>query len=83
MITIYETAFFGPTDNRGQRIKVTNKRTGKSRWHHWDYSVNWGLDQHKQAVWQCADGIIGGRSTVQIGGETKRGYLIVVANRGE
>ena len=80
MITIYETAFFGPTDNRGQRIKVTNKRTGQSRWHHWDYSVNWGHDQHEHAIRECT---VPDWESIEYGGETKRGYLWVAKTRGE
>lgn len=73
MLTIYETKYYGPTDNRGSRIRITNKRTGKSRTHHWDYAVNAGRDQHEHAVWRCAEGVF----TVTYGGETKDGYLFV------
>ena len=75
MITVYETAYYGPTDHRGQRIKVTNKRTGNSRWHHWDYAVGWGQTQHEWAVRQCALGDI---KDIQIAGETKKGWLFAV-----
>jgi hypothetical protein len=81
MITIYETRYYGPTDNNGSRIRVTNKRTGKSRWHHWDHSVNAGPDQHEHAVRQhrgMADEI-----PVRYGGETKLGYLFVTDNGDE
>ena len=72
MITIYETRYYGPTDNNGSRIRVTNKRTGKSRIHHWDYSVNAGIDQHEHAVRECSADMLG---LVQVAGETKMGYL--------
>lgn len=78
MITIYETAFYGPTDHRGQRIKVTNTRTGKSKWHHWDYAVNHGIDQHEEAVHRCA--LFSG--SVELGGQTKRGYLFTLTHEG-
>jgi hypothetical protein len=72
MITIYETKYLPATDNAGTRIRVTNKRTGKSRIHHWDYSVNGGPDQHEHAVRECSAFIF---TTVALGGETKDGYL--------
>lgn len=78
MIVIYETRFFGPTDNHGQRIKVTNTWTGKSKWHAWDYSVNGGPAQHQHAVRECAVAW----NTVHIGGETKHGYLFAVELEG-
>lgn len=80
MITVYETAFYGPTDYRGSRIKVKNTRTGKSRWHHWDYTVNSGLEQHEHAVWQSSARIL---ESVEYGGETPRGYLFVTRTRGD
>ena len=79
MITIYETAFYGPTDSRGQRIKVTNKRTGQSRWHHWDYSVDWGIPQHEHAVRECA---VARFESVEVAGETNKGWLFVAKTRG-
>jgi hypothetical protein len=78
MITIYETAYYGPTDNNGSRIRVTNKRTGKSRWHHWDYSINGGPDQHEHAVRECA---IPNFTRVEVAGETKHGWLFVTTTR--
>lgn len=80
MITIYETAYYGPTDNRGSRIKVTNKWTGESRWHCWDYAVNGGYYQHQFAVQRWAKGNL---KTVHLGGETKRGYLFSVEREPE
>lgn len=74
MLTIFETRYYGPTDNRGSRIKVTNTRTGQSRWHHWDYSVNAGRDQHEHAVRECS---VASFVTVEYGGETKQGYLFI------
>ena len=74
MITIFETKYYGPTDHAGPRIKVKNTRTGKSRWHTWDYSVNGGTDQHEHAVRESAAVIF---HTVEYGGETKDGYLFV------
>jgi hypothetical protein len=74
MITIFETKYYGPTDNNGSRIKVTNKRTNKSRWHHWDYAVNAGLDQHEHAVWQSAAVAV----SVTLGGITDKGYLFAL-----
>ena len=76
MITIFETRYYGPTDNAGPRIKVTNTRTGKSRWHHWDYSVNGGTDQHEHAVRECSAATF---QSVAYGGETKEGYLFATA----
>ena len=73
MITVYETRYYGPTDNNGSRIRVTNKRTGKSRIHHWDYSVNGGIDQHEDAVQACSAHPL----DIHYGGETKQGYLFV------
>lgn len=78
MITIYETAYYGPTDHRGSRIKVTNKRTGKSRWHHWEYAVGGGITQHEWAVRECA---VPDFTRVEIGGETERGWLFVTTTR--
>jgi hypothetical protein len=80
MITVYETAYYGPTDHRGQRIKVTNKRTGNSRWHHWDYSVNPGLWQHEHAVRECA---VWDFKRVEMGGETDKGWLFVTTTQEE
>jgi hypothetical protein len=80
VITIYETKYLGPTDNRGARIKVTNKRTGKSRVHHWDYSVNAGISQHEHAVRECA---VATFESVAYGGETKHGYLFTAWTRIE
>ncbi len=77
MITIYETAFHGPTNHRGTRIKVTNTRTGKSKWHHWDYAVNHGIDQHEEAVRRCA--LFRGK-LVELGGQTKRGWLFALTH---
>ena len=82
MVTIYETAYHGPTDHRGARIKVTNTRTGKSKWHHWDYAVNHGIDQHKEAVHRCA--LFPG--AVELGGGTRQGWLFALThdyNEGE
>lgn len=80
MVTVYETTYYGPTDNRGSRIKVTNTRTGKSRWHHWDYAVTWGHYQHEHAVRECAvDDFV----SIEYGGNTKRGYLFVARTRGD
>lgn len=73
MITVYETEFFGPDDSSGQRIKVTNTRTSRSRWHMWDYAVNHGPDQHQHAVHEATELAL----DVVYGGETKRGYLWV------
>ena len=78
MIAIYETAYYGPTDHRGARVKVTNKWTGKSKWHAWDYSVNGGATQHHHAVMQCAEAY----NSVHIGGETKNGWLFAVELEG-
>ena len=74
MITIYETKYLPATDNAGTRIRVTNKRTGKSRIHHWDYSVNGGTDQHAHAVRECA---VANFASVTYAGDTKMGYLFV------
>jgi hypothetical protein len=79
MITIYETKYLPATDNAGTRIKVTNKRTGKSRIHHWDYSVNAGTEQHEHAVRECS---VASFATVALGGETKDGYLFVADTGG-
>jgi hypothetical protein len=79
MITIYETTYYGPTDNRGSRIKVTNTRTGKSRWHDWDYAVDPGIHQHEYAVRECS---VAEFHTVKLGGETKLGYLFVADTGG-
>jgi hypothetical protein len=75
MITVYETAYYGPTENRGSRIKVTNRWTGKSKWHYWDYSVNDGIYQHQFAVRECARGDL---KNVHVAGDTKRGWLFAV-----
>ena len=80
MMTIYETRYYGPTDNRGSRIKVTNTRTGKSRWHHWDYAVNWGIDQHEHAVRECS---VPNFTRVVMAGETRHGYLFAAVTGGE
>jgi hypothetical protein len=80
MITVYETKYYGPTDHNGSRIKVTNTRTGKSRWHHWDHAVNAGPDQHEHAVRECA---VATFASVTYGGETKQGYLFVTDTEGE
>jgi hypothetical protein len=74
MITVFQTKYHGPTDYNGARIKVTNMRTGKSRWHHWDYSVNAGRDQHEHAVRESTVAALG---EVALGGETERGYIFV------
>jgi hypothetical protein len=79
MITTYKTAYYGPTDNRGSRIRVTNLRTGKHRWHHWDYAVNWGRDQHEHAVRECT--IASGR--LEMTGEDKTGYYFTLITRAE
>ena len=78
MITIYETKYYGPSYHAGPRIKVKNTRTGKSRWHYWDYSVNGGPDQHAHAVRECAALIF---HKVEYGGETKHGYIFVTTTR--
>lgn len=78
MLTTYETKYLFPTDHQGARIKVTNTRTGKSRIHRWDYSVNGGPDQHEHAVRERAEGAV----TVTLSGETKLGWLFVVDNGG-
>jgi hypothetical protein len=77
VITIYETEYCGPTDH-GTRIKVTNKRTGKYRWHHWDWAHGGGHRQHEHAVRECAATIF---ERVEYGGETKAGYLWVTTTR--
>lgn len=79
MLTIYETTYYGPTEHAGQRIKVTNRRTGLSRWHHWDYSVNGGIDQHIHAVQCCATQFY----KIELGGETKRGWLFITTSEEE
>lgn len=79
MLTIYETAYYGPTDNRGQRIKVTNRRTGESRWHSWDYAINGGPDQHHYAVSCCAKQFY----KIELAGETKRGWLFITTSEDE
>ena len=80
MITVYSTAYYGPTDNSGSRIKVTNTRTGNSRWHHWNYAVDGGLDQHEHAVRECS---VASFRAVRYGGETDKGYLLVATTNGE
>lgn len=79
MLTIYETTFYGPTDHRGQRIKVTNRRTGQSRWHAWDYAVNHGIDQHTHAVQCCATQFY----KIELAGETKHGWLFITTSEEE
>jgi hypothetical protein len=78
--TVYETRFFGPTDNRGSRVKVTNTKLENYRWHHWDYSAGNGLDQHREAVWRNSYGDV---QAVNYGGQTKQGYLWVVERKEE
>jgi len=80
MPTIYETAYYGPTDNHGPRIRVTNTKTGKKNWHRWDYSVNGGHDQHKHAIRECT---VAHWESIQYGGDTKRGYLFAAKTEGE
>jgi hypothetical protein len=75
MVTIYETRYYGPTDNNGSRIRVKNLRTGESKTWHWDYAINSGHDQHKHAVTQCA---IGEVVSVEYGGESRQSYYWTV-----
>ena len=77
MITIYETKYLPATDHAGTRIRVTNKRTGKSRIQHWDYSINGGIDQHEYAVREASTDMLG---LVQMAGETKHGYLFTAVS---
>lgn len=79
MLTIYSTARTAATQTRGTKIKVRNLRTGKSRLVPWDYAVNDGLDQHENAVWQCAAGAV----SVRMGGDTKHGWLFAVETEEE
>jgi hypothetical protein len=75
MITIYETRYYGATDNYGARIRVKNLRTGDVKSWHWDYSLNGGHDQHQQAVRDCAAGEV---LSVEYGGETRHSYYWTV-----
>jgi len=76
MSTIYETKFYGPTDNAGARIKVTNMKTGHYKWHYWNYEVDYGQAQHLHALTVCAKVNPNG---VTLGGETKMSYLWVAS----
>lgn len=73
--TVYETRFFGPTDNQGSRVKVINTMHDTYRWHYWDYALPSGLGQHEEAVWRNSYGEV---KRVEYGGKTKQGYLWVV-----
>ena len=78
--TVYETRFFGPTNHRGSRIKVTNTKHANHRWHHWDYALPSGMGQHEEAVRLNS---LGGVKRVEYGGQTPKGYLWVVEREHE
>ena len=66
---IIQTKYYGPTDHSGSRIKVTNMQTGESRWHNWNYEVNYGPDQHEHAALVHTNA-----KSVTVGGEDKLSY---------
>jgi hypothetical protein len=78
MQTTFRTTYTGPSENRGPRIRVTNLRTGKSRWHYWDYSINAGPDQHEHAV----RGSLVDPSQIQLTGEDAKAYYFTVTREG-
>lgn len=78
MRTVIQTRYFGPTDNKGSRIKVTNLRGGAYKWHHWDYAIGAGLDQHREAVARC----VADWDTIEYGGEDANSYYWVVEREG-
>ena len=79
MITTYSTKYQGATDSHGTRIRVTNTRTGKHRFHSWDYSVNGGQTQHLLAVEECTIRF----GDLEISGETAHGYYVTLTTRGD
>ena len=69
---IIQTKYYGPTDHNGARIKVTNMLTGRSKWHHWDYSVDYGKAQHEHAAYENSSA-----KYLILGGEDKMSYYWV------
>lgn len=78
MRTVVQTRYFGPTDNKGSRVKVTNLRGGAYKWHHWDYAIGHGPEQHMHAVRQCVAGVV----SIEYGGEDANSYYWIVEKEG-
>ena len=78
-VKVYETTFYGATNSKGARIKVTDMKSGESVFMDYNYNLV-GLELHKAVVigaaWKMDKHGIQ-YDNLMYGGETVKGYLLV------